>query len=120
MTLLAASAGQAEQLKIPETELATLSAKLAAHWHPDMSVFLRPDQCVVVVRFQLDRDGRLSAPVQVVSTGSGPLYRSAAEAAKRAVELSQPFDMLSLSTYDAWKDLTINFNPRAMGTAPSH
>jgi hypothetical protein len=28
--------------------------------------------------------------------------------------------MLSLSTYDAWKDLTINFNPRAMGTAPSH
>jgi hypothetical protein len=106
----------AEQRTISQSEFAAILAKLRAHWHPDPAVFSQPDQSkyVVVVRVQLDSDGRLSAPVQIVSTGAGPLYQATAEAAKRAVELSQPFDMLSPSAYDAWKDIEIRFDPNEL------
>jgi hypothetical protein len=60
--------------------------------------------------------GRLSSPMEVRSKGSGPLYQSATEAAKRAIELSQPFDMLSPSTYDKWETVEINFDPRTFST----
>jgi hypothetical protein len=119
IALLAASPVRAELRKVSQTELAAMHARLAAHWHPDKSIFSQPDQYVVVVRFRLDRDGRLSGPLQVISTGSGPLYQSTAEAAKRAIVLSQPFDMFSPFTYDAWKELEISFSPRAMAVAPS-
>jgi biopolymer transport protein ExbD len=99
---------------LSQSEFAALIAKLRDHWRPDEAIFSQPDKYVVVVRIFLDRDGRLSAPPQVVGTGSGPLYQAAAEAAKRAILLSQPFDMLSQSTYDAWKDMEISFSPREL------
>jgi len=100
---------------LSESELDAMKAKIRDNWHiPDEAVFERPDQYIVVVRVQLGRDRRLSAPPQVVSTGSGPLSQATAEAAKRALLVSQPFDMLSLSTYDTWKDMEINFNPREL------
>jgi hypothetical protein len=94
----------------------TTRDEIMAHYHPSPVIVSQPDhdKHFVVVRIQLDRDGRLSAPVQVVSTGSGPFYQSAAVALKRAIELSQPFDMFSPSTYDDWKDEEIMFDP---GTA---
>jgi type IV secretory pathway VirB10-like protein len=101
---------------LSQSELDAMRAKLRDHWSPDEAIFERPDQYVVLVRVQLGRDRRLTAPPQVVSTGSGPLYQATAEAAKRAILLSQPFDMLSLSTYDTWKDMEISFNPREFKT----
>jgi predicted Zn-dependent protease len=59
----------------------------------------------------LDRDSRLSAAPEFVSTGSTPHYEAAAEAAERAIVLSQPFDTLSPPNYGAWKDVEIGFNP---------
>jgi predicted Zn-dependent protease len=59
----------------------------------------------------LDRDSWLFAASEVVSTGSAPHYQTAAEAAERAIVLSQPFDMLSPPNYCAWKDVEISFNP---------
>jgi len=99
---------------LSQSELDAMRAKLRDHWSPDEAIFERPDQYVVLVRVQLGRDRKLSAPPQVVSTGSGPLYQATAEAAKRAILLSQPFDMLSLTTYDTWKDMEISFNPREL------
>jgi hypothetical protein len=131
-TLLAASASgcaapssplvmNAEQRTVLQTQLDAMRTKVIAHWHPSPVIVSQPDhdKHVVVVRIQLDRDGRLSAPVQVVSTGSGPFYQSAAVALKRAIELSQPFDMFSPSTYDDWKDAEIMFDPGTVTTAPS-
>jgi biopolymer transport protein ExbD len=109
----------AEQRTVSQTELAAMRAKIMTHWSPNEAIFQRPDQYVVLVRVQLGRDRRLSAPPQVVSTGSSPLYQATAEAAKRAILISQPFDMLSSSNYDAWKDVEINFDPRAVGAAHS-
>jgi hypothetical protein len=106
----------AEQRTVSQTQLAAM-----AHWHPSPVIVSQRDhdEHVVVVRIQLDRDGRLSAPVQVVSTGSGPFYQSAAVALKRAIELSQPFDMFSPSTYDDWKDEEIMFDPGTVSATPS-
>jgi hypothetical protein len=93
-----------------------LYAKLRANWTPPIAPMLQPDQ-YLVVRFHLNRDGRLSAPVEVLN-GSGPLYQPAVEAAKRAVERSQPFDMFSPSTYDLWETVQVNFEPRYVFSPP--
>jgi colicin import membrane protein len=99
---------------LSQTELDAMRARLMNNWHPDEAVFERPDQYVVVIRFSLGRDRMLSGPPQVVSAGSGPLSQATADAAKRAILVSQPFDMLSLSHYDEWNDLEITFNPREL------
>jgi biopolymer transport protein ExbD len=105
---------------LSQTELAAMRAKIMAHWNPSPAIISQPNEDnVVVVRFQLDRDGRLSAPPQVVSRGSGPTYQAAAQAAIRSVLISQPFDMLSPSTYEDWKDVEIKFDPRTVAAAPS-
>ncbi|MBO0756363.1 MAG: protein TolA [Bradyrhizobiaceae bacterium] len=109
---LGAPTGTAPTLS--QSELDAMRAKLRDHWSPDEAIFERPDQYVVLVRVQIGRNRMLAAPPQVVSTGSGPLYQATAEAAKRAILLSQPFDMLSLTTYDTWKDMEIDFNPREL------
>jgi hypothetical protein len=111
-TLLAACAARAEQRTVPEQALKALIAKIRDHWTPPLPILSQPDKYSVVVRFHLDRDGRLSGQMEFRSNGSGPLYQSAVEAAKHAIELSQPFDMLSPSTYDLWEALEIRFDPK--------
>jgi predicted Zn-dependent protease/tetratricopeptide (TPR) repeat protein len=123
MQSLAASAMHAQQRNLSQSELDAMREKIRAHWNPEKSFFSQPDQ-YVIVRVHLDRDGRLSAAPEVVSIhpvlqwwGSAP-PKAAAEAAKRAIELSQPFDMLSPSTYDTWKDVEIAFYPGELKAAP--
>jgi tetratricopeptide (TPR) repeat protein len=109
----ATSAVHAQQRNLLLSELGAMREKIMAHWNPGPAIFLQPDKdkYVVAVRLHLDRAGRLSAPLQVISGGSGPVYQVTAEAAKRAILLSQPFDMLSPSTYDEWKDVEVRFDP---------
>ena len=61
-----------------------------------------------------DPDRRLAAPPQVVSTGSSPRYQAAADAAIRAVLQGQPYMMLRDETYDQWKYMDIDFDPKQM------
>jgi predicted Zn-dependent protease len=118
ITLLAASVVHAAQRNLLQTELDAMREIMRAHWNPDKPIFSQPNQYVVVVCFLLDRDSRLSAAPEVVSTGSAPLYQAAAEAAKRAIVLSQPFDMLSRPNHDVWKDVEISFNPGDLKASP--
>jgi hypothetical protein len=111
ITLLATPAVHAEQQSLLQAQLGALRQKIMSHWHPFPEMLSQPNQYVVVVRFHLDRDGRLSGAPEVVSRGSAPHYQAAAEDAKRAIVVSQPFDMLSPSKYDAWKEIEISFNP---------
>jgi colicin import membrane protein len=99
---------------LSQTELDAMRARLMGNWHPDEAVFERPDQYIVRIRIQIGRDRMLSAPPQVTSVASGPLAQATADAAKRAILISQPFDMLTLSTYDDWNDMEITFNPREL------
>ena len=107
---LGTSTGHAAQLS--QSELEALRAKLISLWNPPPAVSNNPDQYVVTVRIRLSRDHRLIGQPEVLNSGDGPLFEATRESAVRAVIQGQPYDMLSPSTYDVWKDITLNFNPR--------
>ena len=65
-------------------------------------------------RVRLNPDRRLAGPPQVVSTGNSPRYQAAAQAAIRAVLQGQPYTMLRTETYDQWKFMDIDFDPKTM------
>jgi hypothetical protein len=75
-------------------------------------VSANPDQYVVTVRIRLTREHRLVGQPEVLTSGEGPLFEATRDSAVRAVLQAQPYDMLSQSTYDLWKDITLSFNPR--------
>jgi hypothetical protein len=107
---LGTSAGHAAQLS--QSELDALRAKLISLWNPPPAVSNNPDQYVVTIRIRLSRDHRLAGQPEVLNSGEGPLFEATRDSAVRAVIQGQPYDMLSQTTYDVWKDITLNFNPR--------
>ncbi len=107
---LGTSTGHAAQLS--QSELEALRAKLISLWNPPPAVSNNPDQYIVTVRIRLSRDHRLVGQPEVLNSGEGPLFEATRDSAVRAVIQGQPYDMLSPSTYDVWKDITLNFNPR--------
>jgi hypothetical protein len=105
---------------LSQSEVDAMRARLASLWDVKPGIE-HPEELFVTVRIHLGRDRRLSAPPQVVSTGSSPRYQAAADAAIRAVLQGQPYEMLRDETYDQWKFMDIDFDPkkifRALGSA---
>jgi outer membrane biosynthesis protein TonB len=109
--LLGASTGHAA--KVSQNELDALRARLAKLWNVPAGA-RNPDELRVEIRVRLGRDGRLSAPPTVLTSGHSVLFMTAREAAVRALYQGQPFDMLSPATYEEWKEIDIMFDPREM------
>jgi hypothetical protein len=107
---LGAPRGHAAQMS--QSELDALRAKLISLWNPPAAVSAHPDQYVVTIRIRLTRDYRLDGQPVVLTGGDGPLFDATRDSALRAVFQAQPYDMLSPSTYDQWKEMDINFDPR--------
>jgi outer membrane biosynthesis protein TonB len=107
---LGAPTGNASHLS--QNELEALRAKLISLWNPPPAISSTPDQYVVTIRIRLTRDHRLIGPPEVLNGGSGPLFEATRDSAVRAVIQGQPYDMLSATTYDLWKEMDINFDPR--------
>jgi outer membrane biosynthesis protein TonB len=107
---LGASTGHAAHLS--QSELDALRAKLISLWNPPAAVSTHPDQYIVTIRIRLARDHRLVGQPEVLTNGDGPLFEATRDSAVRAVFQAQPYDMLSLTTYDQWKEIDINFDPR--------
>ena len=99
--------------KLSQSEIDALRARLMSLWNPPIGI-QNPEDFVIRIRIQLGRDGKLSAPPTVLSTGTGPLYNSARDSAVRAVFQGQPFNMLKPDHYETWKDIEVNFDPRDM------
>lgn len=98
---------------LSQSELDAMRARLASLWNVQPGVE-HPEELYVTVRIRLNPDRRLAAPPQVISTGSSPRYQAAAEAAVRAVLQGQPYTMLRDETYDQWKYMDIDFDPKQM------
>ena len=98
---------------LSQSELDAMRARLASLWNVQPGVE-HPEELYVTVRIRLNPDRRLAGPPQVVSTGSSPRYQAAAEAAVRAVLQGQPYTMLRDETYDQWKYMDIDFDPKQM------
>jgi hypothetical protein len=107
---LGAPLGQAAHLS--QSELYALRAKLISLWNPPAAVSAHPDQYVVSIRIRLARNHRLVGQPVVLTSGHGPLFEATRDSAVRALFQAQPYSMLSLTTYDQWKEIDINFDPR--------
>lgn len=103
--------GAAEQISMSEID--ALRRRLMQLWNPPAGA-KNPEELIVTVRLQLNRDGRLAGPPSVVSHGSSTLYMVSRDNAMRAVFMGQPYTMLSPNKYDLWKEIEITFDPRDM------
>jgi outer membrane biosynthesis protein TonB len=98
---------------LSQSEIDAFRARVISLWNVPPNID-HPEEMVVTVRIQLGPDRRLTATPQVVSRGNSPRYQAAAEAAVRAVLQGQPYNMLRTETYEVWRDITIDFDPKAM------
>jgi len=101
--------GNAEQVSMSEID--ALRRKLMQLWNPPAGA-KNPQELIVSVRLQLNRDGTLAGPPRVLTSGTSPLFLVARDNAMRAVFMGQPFNMLNPDKYDLWKDIEITFDPR--------
>jgi outer membrane biosynthesis protein TonB len=98
---------------LSQSELDALKARLMGLWNPPVGI-KDPQDYVIRIRIQLGRDGRLTAPPIVLTSGQGQLFDTARDSAVRAVFQGQPFDMLKPEHYATWKDIEVTFDPRDM------
>jgi colicin import membrane protein len=108
---LGAATGTAARLS--QSEIDALRARLMSLWNPPVGI-QNPEEFVIRIRVQLGKDGKLTAPPVVLSSGTGVLYNSARDSAVRAVFQGQPFTMLKPDHYETWKDIEVTFDPRDM------
>lgn len=108
---LGTALGNASQLSA--SELDALRARLMALWNPPVGI-TNPEDYVIRIRIRLGRNGKLSAPPAVLTSGTGVLFTTARDSAVRAVFRGQPFDMLKPEHYETWKDIEVTFDPRDM------
>jgi hypothetical protein len=97
---------------LTQSELDALRAKLISLWNPPSAVSTNPERYVITIRIRLTRDHRLTGQPIVLTSGQDPLFAATRDSALRAVFEAQPFDMLGDASYDAWKEIDINFDPR--------
>lgn len=72
---------------------------------------------VVTLRWRLNADGTLDGSPQVQRPQTTPVFQIAAEAAVRAVQQCQPFN-LPQEKYNAWRTITWDFDPREFVQQP--
>ena len=102
-----APAGNEPSISI--SEINALAARLRQNWIPPAGA----QQMKIRIFLKMKRDGTLAAPAEVVTPGTGGIYQAMRESTLRAIEVSQPFDMLRPSSYDVpggWKEMDLNFN----------
>jgi TonB family protein len=70
----------------------------------------------VKVRLQLDRAGRLTAPIEIMNPSQEALARKAEQSAIRAIKACEPYE-LPPEHYSAWKVLILTLEPRPAAVA---
>lgn len=76
---------------------------------------VQPEDLVVWIDIQLRPDGNLTGAPQIEeqSRMGEPYFRAAAEAAVRAINRCQPYE-LPAEHFDAWREMRLSFDPRHM------
>jgi peptidoglycan hydrolase-like protein with peptidoglycan-binding domain len=101
-----------------EAEGRALTRQISKYWHfPLNSEVTEPFS--VTIKILLSRDGRLSAPPEVISNGTSPLYPAAVSAATEAINRAQPFVGLPQDHYDTWKLMELVFQIKPLAPAGS-
>ncbi|MDE1173774.1 MAG: hypothetical protein PW790_08915 [Parvibaculaceae bacterium] len=100
--------------KLSMTEIDAFRAQMVKCWTVPAGAANAAD-LVVQIEVNLNKDGTLASPPQLVNSGrlSDPYFRAAADSAMRAIRMCQPYKMPA-DKYDGWKELELDFNPRDM------
>ena len=108
---LGSTTGSAPTLSASEIDL--FRSKLRECW--DVPVALRDIDKIsvpIIIRFKID--GTLASAPEPESKSRDPQVVALTESAVRAVIRCQPYTMFSRSRYEAWKEIGVDFNPRAL------
>ena len=98
-------------LVVTQSEMRYLQTQMQRCWNPPVGVANAADLNVrVEVRFS--QNGELSGLPVVLNTG-GEGFDVASNAAVRAVQQCQPYDM-PVEKYDNWRQVIVNFDPKFM------
>ncbi|WP_375205214.1 hypothetical protein [Hyphococcus sp.] len=78
-----------------------------------------PEKLIVVIDFELNRDGTLASSPRVVNElqinlSGNQFWRVAQREALSAVSKCAPYDFLPVERYESWKEFRLNFNPAEM------
>ncbi|MHA7872027.1 MAG: hypothetical protein ACX939_06745, partial [Hyphococcus sp.] len=79
----------------------------------------RPEDLVVVIEFELNRDGTLTSAPRVanalqISLSGNRFWKVAEREAISAVVKCAPYDFLPPERYETWKEFKLNFDPSQM------
>jgi len=98
---------------LSQSEFDAMRARVRDLWHiPPGGEHIEEQRVTLVIR--IGRDRRVIGTPQVIKSGRTALAKVAAEAAVRAVLAGQPYNMLRDETYEAWKEMEIDFDPETM------
>ena len=75
-----------------------------------------PETLLVVLQFELNRDGTLMSPPRVansleISFSTNRFWKVAEQASVRAVVACQPYDFLDQARYEDWKEFEVGMRP---------
>ena len=78
-----------------------------------------PERLVVVLQFELNRDGTIVSAPRVenalqINLSGNQFWKVAEREAIAAVTKCAPYDFLPADQYDTWKDMRLNFDPSQM------
>jgi outer membrane biosynthesis protein TonB len=107
---LGAPSGSAAHLS--QNEMDALRARLNDAWVPPPATRENPLQYRMTAHIRLGRDRRLVGRPEILGGGTGPLFEATRDTITRALVQGQPYDMLSQTTYEDWKEMDIDFNPK--------
>lgn len=98
-------------LVVTQSEMRYLQTQMQRCWNPPVGV-ANAAELNVRVEVRFNQDGALSGIPVVLNTG-GEGFDVASNAAVRAVQQCQPYDM-PVEKYDNWQQVIVNFDPKFM------
>lgn len=106
--------GTAPKLSISQQQMIVgmIRDQISPCWNPPVGAS-GAEGLDVLVHFGLNADGSLSSNPRAVNSSNNPAFRAAVDSASRAVVRCSPLH-LPQQYYEAWKEVTISFDPREM------
>ena len=107
--------GVGAQTAMTMSEIDALRSKMMQCWNVTAIGAPDPSALVLTLKIQLNQDGTVAGVPQLVETQNlgDPYFRAAADSAKRAVQMCQPYT-LPVEKYDTWSNVAVVFDPRKM------
>lgn len=106
--------------RLTASDEAKLKAAMAECWNAGAIIGApEPEKLLVVIDFELNRNGTLASPPRVVNElqinlSGNQFWRVAQREAVNAVMKCAPYDFLPVERYDSWKEFRFNFDPSQM------